>query len=71
MGGIFAFVAIQFRHTNCHAPGCWRVGRYQLAGGEYKVCSRHHPATEGKEQPSLEHIHLIHRKHKERNAGNG
>lgn len=59
MGGIFAFVAIQFRHTNCHQKGCWRIGKFALAGGEYKVCGKHHPGFEGK-HPSLEHIWASH-----------
>lgn len=30
-------------HVNCHAKGCYRVGRHLVAGTPYKVCRRHHP----------------------------
>jgi hypothetical protein len=64
MGGIFAGVTLAFRHTNCHEKGCWRIGKYQLAGGEFKVCRYHHPDLKG-EHPTLDHMRLRHRQHQE------
>ena len=39
LGGAFAV----YRHHNCHASGCPRIGRHKVAGTEYVVCRRHHP----------------------------
>lgn len=32
-----------FRHASCHVDGCWRLGRYHVAGGQFRVCRKHHP----------------------------
>lgn len=53
-----------WHHVNCHDPGCWRIARYPVAGGQFKVCARHHP--DGK--PRRHHIHAAHRAHQERIA---
>lgn len=29
-------------HLNCHTDGCGRIGRFPVAGGQYKVCRKHH-----------------------------
>jgi hypothetical protein len=31
-----------FRHVNCHAKRCWRIGRHPVEGTPFKECSRHH-----------------------------
>lgn len=59
MSTFFAGLALLFRHTNCHEKGCWRIGKFELSGGEYKVCGKHHPGFEGK-HPSLEHMWASH-----------
>ena len=46
--------AILRRH-NCHARGCWRIGRHQVLGTTYVVCRRHHP----EESPTAEHIQAV------------
>lgn len=51
MGGLFAGLAVALRRINCHEPGCWRMGRYHLAGGEFVVCGKHNPDFEGKHAP--------------------
>lgn len=51
LGGIFAGIAVGLRHLNCHEPGCWRMGKFPLAGGEFKVCGKHNPDFEGKHPP--------------------
>jgi hypothetical protein len=49
-----------YRKNNCHAPGCPRIGLHHLAGGEFRVCGRHHPHER---RLTLEHIHLAHARH--------
>jgi hypothetical protein len=63
-GGILGFLAVQWRHVNCHEQGCWRVGRYPVAGGDFKFCGKHHPDWKGK-HPSREHILERHAAHLE------
>ena len=46
--------AILRRH-NCHARGCWRIGRHQVLGTTYVVCRKHHP----EETPTAEHIQAV------------
>lgn len=43
ISSVFAGVASHVRLVNCHVHGCPRVGRYPLAGGEFKVCGKHSP----------------------------
>ena len=37
--GLFAVAYIFWRKHNCHAKGCWRIGRHQV--GDAVVCRRH------------------------------
>lgn len=39
--------AVIVRRFNCHTSGCWRVGRFHLAGSQFLVCSRHHREVTG------------------------
>jgi hypothetical protein len=39
IGGAYAIL----RRHNCHAKGCWRIGRHAVAGTTYVVCRKHHP----------------------------
>ena len=48
-GGMIALI----RKLNCHAKGCWRVGRQQVEGTTFVVCRKHHPS----EKPTVERIH--------------
>lgn len=38
-GGVWAHI----RSINCHVTGCWRIGHFLVANGQYKVCGTHHP----------------------------
>ena len=38
--GALTLIAV---HLNCHEPSCRRIGRYPVAGGQWRVCRRHHP----------------------------
>jgi hypothetical protein len=60
MGSLFAALVLAFRHVNCHVKGCPRVGRFPLAGGEFKVCGHHHPDWEGGHPP----MRLMHERHR-------
>lgn len=59
------FLVFYFHHT-CHAsPRCWRWGKYDAAGGVFKVCRHHHPDLRGS-RPDAGHIAIMHRAWKER-----
>jgi hypothetical protein len=62
---IFAALAIFLHHRNCHARGCWRIGRHPVEGTPYVVCRRHHPDMPD-EQPTAEQIGNQHRLHLKR-----
>jgi hypothetical protein len=53
-----------YKRNNCHAPGCPRIGIHHMAGGEFRVCRRHHHVP----VITLEHIHQAHREYTEGNA---
>ena len=53
------------RKFNCHQRGCWRIGTHPAAGGQFLLCSRHHPDYHGK-KPTPELIARVHRLHIER-----
>lgn len=48
------------RQANCHVHGCWRTGRYPVAGGMFKVCKPHHPDENVRDGLLAEHVHLAH-----------
>lgn len=62
MGGLFAGLIVALRRINCHKRGCWRIGRYPIAGGEFKVCGRCQPDWEGKHPPA-EYVMSRHEAH--------
>lgn len=39
-----AVLSVLFRRVHCSVSTCRRPGLYQVAGTEYTVCRRHHPA---------------------------
>lgn len=57
-GMMLAGSAWWHRH-NCHAPGCWKIGRFPIAGGAYTMCLQHHPDHQG-QVPTLSHMHRMH-----------
>jgi hypothetical protein len=32
-----------YRKHDCHAKGCWRIGRHVVDGTPYITCKKHHP----------------------------
>jgi len=67
LGGIAAGVYQLVKKHNCHEPGCWRVGQYPAADGQFMLCYRHHPDYRGR-KPTHELIERLHREHLERQA---
>lgn len=57
--GFPAAIAVWWRHNNCHAPRCWRLGRHPTADGTYRLCAAHHPDVP--DALTLEDIHEAHR----------
>ena len=41
--GLAGSAAGLYRHANCHVTRCPRLAKYPVAGGQYKVCAKHHP----------------------------
>lgn len=58
----FGAIGMAWRHLNCHAKGCWRLGRHPIAGGKYKVCHRHHPDITSRSMP-VDELHAMHADH--------
>lgn len=40
---LVTLVAGAWHHVNCHAGGCWRIGKHKVDGTPW--CSRHHEAA--------------------------
>ena len=51
---------------NCHQFGCKRVGRYPVAGGQYRTCRKHHPDPAVQGGLRAHSIRLADRQHRER-----
>ena len=49
-----------WRHVNCHAPWCLRLGKHPTSDGHFKLCRKHHPDLPDK-KPSLAEIQQRHR----------
>lgn len=61
---VLAGIATWVRSMNCQHHGCWRVGRYLVAGGHYKVCRKHHPEEHVRRgRITMDHIVAAHRAH--------
>lgn len=49
---LFGALVVMLRKHTCHAPRCFRMGRYKVEGTVYVLCHKHHPDG----RPSLEDI---------------
>jgi hypothetical protein len=59
-----------WRHVNCHADKCARIGRFHVAGGQFKLCGRHHHEVTGHPHKlTAELIKLAHHRHMNGNSG--
>jgi hypothetical protein len=67
MGGLqvlewLALGILVYYHHTCHwSPWCLRWAHHPLAGGTYKVCSKHHPDHKDGRRPRGERLHELHR----------
>ena len=63
--GIAGFVLLWYtRHTCQASPWCFRIAKYQAAGGTFKVCRHHHPELKG-QRPHPQLIEKLHREYVE------
>jgi len=62
--GLLSGLITAYRHINCHAPWCPRRGIHPAAGGQFKLCRKHHPDLPDK-KPDLREIYKIHDDHKQ------
>ena len=61
---VLTAIITAIRTSNCHVHRCWRIGRYPVAGGQYKVCRHHHPdATVRQGKVTVAHVHKEHHAH--------
>ena len=65
IGAIGAALYQLVKKYNCHEPGCWRIGQYPAAEGQFLLCYRHHPDYMGR-KPTHEIIERLHRENRER-----
>lgn len=66
--GVIAFCATWYLGHTCHDSWrCLRYGRYEAAGGMFRLCRHHHPDLRGK-RPHRELIERLHREHMRRTA---
>jgi len=61
VGAVVFAITFWWRSTCHHSWRCWRRGRYEAAGGMFKLCHRHHPDLRGQKP----HRALIDRLHAE------
>jgi hypothetical protein len=59
--GMSTIIVGGWHHLNCHVYKCMRVARFPVAGGQYKVCRKHHPDEVVRNGLKLHHIHEAHR----------
>ena len=66
---LLASAGLIYWHHTCHDhPLCLRWGKYEAAGGVFKVCRHHHPDMQGHTGTHRELIHRMNREWKERTA---
>lgn len=41
-------ISFAWHHLNCHAKGCYRIGRHPVSGTPFKTCRKHHPEIDGR-----------------------
>lgn len=53
-------------HLNCHQTGCPRIGRFPVAGGQFKTCRQHHPDPAVREGIQAQHLKAAHEAYQNR-----
>lgn len=59
---LFTAMGGAWHHANCHVHGCWRLGKFPVAEGAFRVCLRHHPDEGVRRGLTREHIAVLHRR---------
>ena len=60
------------RTVNCHTHGCPWIGRFPVAGGQFRVCRKHHIEVTGHPHKlTTEVLQALHREHLTRQHGSG
>jgi hypothetical protein len=59
------FFGYYIHHTCQDHPWCLRWGKYEAAGGLFKVCHKHHPKMAG-QRPHRAMIARLHKEHEDR-----
>jgi len=66
--GLSVFLGTWYLHHTCHDSWrCFRWGKYEAAGGMFRLCRHHHPDLRG-QRPHRELIERLHREHVARAA---
>jgi len=62
--GLTTIIVTMYKHLNCHADQCMRIGRFPVAGGAYKVCRHHHEHVTGRTHKltadAIRAAHILH-----------
>lgn len=53
--GMLATPVVLLRKHNCHAKGCFRIGRHPVENTQYVLCARHHP-DDHKTAEEIQHL---------------
>ena len=62
--GLSTLIAGAWHHLNCHTDSCLRIGRFPVAGGSFKVCSKCNRAITGRPgKLTIEVLSAEHRLH--------
>lgn len=60
---VLAGLALWWHRHNCHAQGCYRIGRHPVAGTQFVVCAHHHPSqTITRRGVNVDRIHAQHKR---------
>ena len=63
--GFSGLLVTAWKHWNCHEPGCWRHGKYELSSG-VKACDIHNPDLDKRPQNERGLVHQLHEAHHNR-----
>jgi|SRR5580692_7047980 hypothetical protein len=61
--GLTTIIGGAWHHLSCHVDGCRRIGKYHVAGGQYRCCRVHHPDPQVVEGLQVRHLHAAHWDH--------
>lgn len=56
---VIAYMVVSWRHVNCSAPWCFRIGKNASADGVHHFCRKHHPDLPNR-RLTLSELHARH-----------